>query len=137
MKLHRHAVPRLHRRAGLALIVMLIALGIVSAICLTLLKMSLAERQHVRRETLATQADWLAESGVDLAAELLQRDANSTGTTWNIPAEQLGGSHAAVVTVKIAPVENSPNRRQVTVVAEYPAKSPLPIRPQVVRFVDL
>lgn len=124
-------------RSGLALMVMLVALGIVSAICVNLLKISVTERHQARRETLAVQANWLAESGMELAVALLKQDAQRRGTTWKIPAEQLDGRHTAVVSVEVVPVENQPQRRQLTVTAEYPANSGQPIRPRLVRFVDL
>ena len=132
-----HREPHSRGRSGLALIVMLVALGIVSAICVNLLKMSVIERHQARREALAAQANWLAESGVELAAALLKKDENSQGTTWNIPAKQLDGQHAAVVSVAIATVENSPKRRQVIVTAKFPTKSVQSIQPRLVRFVDL
>ena len=125
------------RRQGMALMVMLVALGIVSTICVGLLKVSMTERHQARREANAAQARWLAESGVDLAAALLKRDEGTSETTWKVSAAQLGGPYSAIVTVTIARVEGAPRRRQVTVVAEYPATTLDPIRPRLVRFIDL
>jgi type II secretory pathway component PulK len=121
----------------MALMLMLVALGIVSTICVGLLKMALAERHQARREVVAAQARWLAESGIDIAAALLKRDEDASGMTWTVSAAQLRGSHSATVTVTIARIDGMPRRRQLTVVAEYPATNPQPIRRQIVRFIEL
>ena len=124
------------RRGGLALMVVLVALAIISAIGMSLLKSAISQHRQVARDVLVVQSRWLAESGIDRAAALLKTDEKAAGFQWSVPAEQLGGRHAAKVTIEIKPVENAPQRRQIVAATEYPAESPKRIRATVTRFVD-
>ena len=124
-------------RGGLALMVVLVALAIVSAIGMSLLKSAISQHRQAARDVLVVQARWLAESGIDRAAALLKADEKTAGFQWSVTAEQLGSRHAAKVTIEIKPVENAPQRRQIFAATEYPAESPKRIRTTVTRFVDL
>ncbi len=125
------------RRGGLALMVVLVALAIVSAIAMSLLKSAISQHRQAAREVLVAQARWLAESGIDRAAALLKSDHKTEGFQWSVTAEQLGSRDAAKVTIEIKSVENAPQRRQIIAATEYPAESPKRIRTTATRFVDL
>ena len=128
---------RATHRGGLALVVVLVALAIVSAISMSLLKSAISQHRQAARDVLVVQSRWLAESGIDRAASLLKADEKTDSFQWSVSAEQLGSRHAAKVTIEIKPVENAPRRRQIVAATEYPAESPKPIRTTVTRFVDL
>lgn len=133
----RDACATNRRRTGIALLVVLVALAIVSTIGMLLLRMSLMHHRQAQRETFVAQSRWLAESAFDQTGRRLKADANSEGFTWSIPAKELDGLHAANVVVEIRPVKDAPQRREVTVVADFPASSPQRLRTRRVRLVDL
>jgi Tfp pilus assembly protein PilV len=121
----------------LALLIVLIALGLASALGMSLLKLTMAQRQQAEQAGFHAQARWLAESAVNEAAARLKTDPKFAGRDWMVSAKELGGRHAANVSIEVKPVENSPQRRQVTVIADMPAESEQRARVRVVRFVDL
>lgn len=127
----------LRHRRGLALLIVLAAVGLASALGMSLLKLTMAQRQQAEQGQFHAQACWLAESAVNEAAVKLQGDPKFTGRDWSVSAKELGGRHSASVTIEVKPVENSPQRRQVTVIADMPAESEQRARVRVVRFVDL
>jgi Tfp pilus assembly protein PilV len=108
-------------RRGVALIYAMIALLLASVIGAALLKTALARRRQARHEQNRAQSAWFAESGVERAAALLARDANYKGETWGVTAAELGGKLDGQVVIEVAPVSSDPNRRQITVVADFPA----------------
>ncbi len=133
----RVRIRRVRERRGLALLIVLVALGLASALGLSLLKLTMAQRRQAEQEQFHAQARWLAESGVDKAAALLKADDRFTGLSWSVPAKELCGRHAASVSIEVQSVENAPQRRQVSVIADLPADTEQRARVRVVRFVDL
>jgi Tfp pilus assembly protein PilX len=125
------------RRSGIALLVVLVALGIVSSIAITLIRLAVMHHRQAQQETSLSQSRWLAESACDRTAAQLKADAKFNGATWSIPAQELDGRHSAQVTIQVKPIENAPQAREVTVVADYPTNSPRRIRTRVVRRFDL
>jgi hypothetical protein len=81
---------------------------------------SLRQQRQLRHREIELQTHRLAEAGVARARAQLAVNPEFSGETWNIPAEQLGGRHAALVTLD---TERPPNRNDaiVQVTAEYPA----------------
>jgi Tfp pilus assembly protein PilX len=126
-----------NRRSGVALLVVLVAIGIVSSIGMTLLRMSLMHHRQAQRSAFASQSRLLAESAFDQTGRRLKSDAKLAGFTWSVPAAELDGRHAAQVTIEVKPVENAPQRRVVTVIADYPAAASQRVRTRCVRLVDL
>ena len=107
-------------RAGVALIVVLVSLAIVSSIAMTLVRLSLLHHKQAAHETTAAQSRWLAEWGFDRAVRQLKSDEPLTHATWTVPAKELDGRHSASVTVEVQEVENAPKQRRVIVTADYP-----------------
>ncbi len=124
-------------RSGIALLVVLVALAIVSSIAITLLRLAMMHHHQAEHETSLAQSRWLAESAVDRTAVQLKADAKFSGSTWSIPAKELDGRHSAQVTIEVKPVENRPQARDVTVIADFPANVPQRTRARVVRRFDL
>ena len=133
----RVEIRKADERRGMALLIVLVALGLASALGLSLLKLTMAQRRQAEQEQFHAQARWLAESGVDKAAALLKADGKFSGLKLPVTAKELGGRHAASVSIEVKPVENAPQRRQVTVIADMPAEAEQRARVRVVRFVDL
>ncbi len=133
----RRAACSTTKRSGLALLVVLVALGIVSSIAITLLRLAVMHHRQAQHETSLAQSRWLAESALDRTTVQLKADAKFNGSTWSIPAKELDGRHTAQVTIQIKPIENSPQAREVTVVADYPSNTTQRTRTRVVRRFDL
>lgn len=125
------------RRSGLALLVVLVALAIVSTIGMTLLRMALMHHRQAQRGTSVAQSRWLAESAFDQTSRRLKADAKLEGFTWLVPATELDGRHAAKVVIEIRPVKDAPQRREAIVVADFPANAPQRSRTRFVRLIDL
>jgi Tfp pilus assembly protein PilV len=119
--IHLLTTKRVSNRRGVALIYAMIALLLASVIGAALLRTSLTQRQQARREQNRLQSDWLVESGVERAVATLVSDNKYEGETWNIDATELGGSRVGQVVIKVAAVKAEPNRRQITVTADFPA----------------
>lgn len=125
------------RRSGVALLVVLVAIAIVSSMAMTLLRMSLMHHRQAQRSAFAAQSRWLAESAFDQAGRRLKADGKLAGFDWSVPATELDGRHAGQVTIEVKAVENAPQRRVVTVIADYPANTQQRVRTRCVRWVDL
>ena len=134
---HRRDAGATSKRVGVALLIVLIALAIVSAIGMTLLRMSLLHHRQAQKETFVAQSRWLAESAFDQAVRRLKADVQSEGFSWSVPAKELDGHHAAKVVVKIRPVKEAPQRREVSVLAEFPMNSTQRSHTRFVRQIDL
>jgi Tfp pilus assembly protein PilV len=103
------------------LLAVLVCVVLVSLIALTLIKLTLAQRSQVQRELWRTQADWLAESGLERAAAKLANNVDYAGETWSVSAEQIGGGRGGEVHIKVSPMDGQPQQRRVRVQAIFPA----------------
>ena len=101
----------------------------IALICLMILVLILGSLSRIsflrRRQAMAaerqTQADWLAESGLERAWGKLNAADSYAGEAWRVSAEEIGGRDDAVVKISVAAVEGHPERREVHVEADYPS----------------
>jgi hypothetical protein len=109
-----------HGQRGVVLILILACLAI-AAVLLTI-GVKLAVTNHRLTQTLGwkVQARWLAESALQRAAAKLAADAEYTGETWKIPAQDLGGQYSGIVKIEIKPVPDQTKQRQLKVEAIFP-----------------
>jgi hypothetical protein len=102
----------------------LVAVVVVFTISLTLFglwaKSAIAHHRQVRGEQLRLQAVRLAEAGVQRAIGRRAADSDYSEETWTVPAEALGGAHAAEVRIRIEP-KGDGSAWDVAATAEYPA----------------
>jgi hypothetical protein len=115
--LHR-AKPR--ERHGSALVAAVVAFAVVSTVLFSVLKGTIDQQRQMRAHRLEVQSDWLAAAGVDRAIARLQQSANYNGEIWEVPADQLGDTAPARVTINVEPAAKS-SQRQISVQADYPA----------------
>ena len=106
-------------RRGAVLVVVLVCLAVAAAMFVVLVKLAATGRQSMQTQCWRMQAQWLAESGLERAAARLAADAKYTNETWTLAAEELGGD-AGVVRIRTEAVADQPNRRLVSVEADYP-----------------
>jgi Tfp pilus assembly protein PilX len=111
------------RRRGLASVVILIGLIIVGLVCAGLLKVALARRTEVGMEERRLQASWLAESALGRASARLADSDSYAGETWEVGPEELGGRGPGSVLIRVDSIPEHPDRRRVTVRADYPSDS--------------
>ena len=113
----------------------MIALLLVSAIAVSLVRLALAQQGQVRREQLRLQAEWLAESGLERGAANFRRNAEYRGEQWRIPAEDLDGRHTALVQIEVRPATDAEGSAMIQVIATYPEETEH--RAQVTRDISV
>jgi Tfp pilus assembly protein PilX len=111
------------RRPGGVLAMTLVCLLVVGLLGFLLLRSALHEVQRSRVREHQLQALWLVESGLDRGLARLAASAEYSGETWQIPAEDLSGEHAATVLIRVDRIEDLPDARQIAVEAIYPDES--------------
>jgi Tfp pilus assembly protein PilV len=119
---------------GMTVVAMLVCLIILTMVSGAILKVSVAHRELARAQEHRLQAEWLAESGAQRAIARLARDRDYTGETWTVSRHDLGLSPqptteaqggareepAARITIAVGRVPAAPNRRRVSIQADYP-----------------
>jgi Tfp pilus assembly protein PilX len=114
------ATPPGRNRAGTALIVAIVALVLVTSICFSLVRITLAATDQARRQQWRRQAMWLAESALAQAAERLHDDPAFSGEVWEIPLPGEAGEQQGRVEVDVSAASGSPQEMTITVTAEFP-----------------
>jgi Tfp pilus assembly protein PilX len=109
-----------HSRQGAVLVVVLVCAMVALVIFASIVKLAAAGRRMADERSWEVQAIWLAESGLERAAWRLTADADYTGETWTLSADQLAAADGAVVEIQVEPIPEQPNRRLVRVQADYP-----------------
>jgi len=122
---HRHPIVsargrRNARDAGVVLIVVIVCLVIAAAILASFATVSVIGRDSIRAEAWQLQAKWLAESAIERAAAQLAADRAYDGESWTVSAEELAAQEGGVVSICIQAFPDDPNRRLVSVQADYP-----------------
>jgi len=108
------------QRRGLALLMAIACVALLVLVFSTLMKLGFAGRGQVRSEERRLRAAWLAESGLERAWAKLSTDPEYRGESWELPAETLGGTDAAIVRIVVEP---RGDHLQVTSRADYPHQS--------------
>lgn len=114
-------------RDGSILIVAMVALGVVSALAIAVLRSSLLQSRQSRQELHRAQAECLLDAGLDRAVYELRRRPEYKGETWDLSGQQIVERHAGQVTIRVAS-DASSEMWTVDVMAEYPLGSPASVR---------
>lgn len=88
-------------RSGVALIMMMICLLLVTTMSAALVRMALLQREQLERSSWATQADWLALSARERAVAQRAADSAYAGETW-LPADSPEGAPIGRVEISIS-----------------------------------
>ncbi len=112
------------------LVTVLVCLVIVCGVATAALRVSILAVGQTRVDERASQAEWLAEAGLEWSRAKLKADTAWTGGTWQVPPAALGQPHGGEVVATIATEGSS---KWLRVVARYPAGegTPNPVRPGV------
>ena len=138
-------------RRGMTVVALLICLILVTLISAAILKVSMAQREFIRAQERRLQAEWLVESGMERCLAALAADRNYAGETWRVTAGDLGLSResqssradektdraAALVTITVGRLPESPLRRVIRVQADYPPDLPRRARHSKQTSIDL
>ena len=138
-------------RRGMTVVALLICLILVTLISAAILKVSMAQREFIRAQERRLQAEWLVESGMERCLAVLAADRNYAGETWRVTAGDLGLSResqssradektdraAALVTITVGRLPESPLRRVIRVQADYPPDLPRRARHSKQTSIDL
>lgn len=110
-----------HRsRRGLSTLLVILALIFVTGmIGVTLRQLNAVNRQR-RLVNYRAQASLLADSGIERAVSMAQRDPDYVAETWTITAGEMGSWHGAEVEIS---VDRSSLPPRIVVAAHYPAQS--------------
>jgi hypothetical protein len=108
------ARPRKVPRRGIALLWVLVIIVLTSAILSATMAKTLAGRRLIEQRQHELQADWLARSGLEIAAARLLTTAGAYQgeTTEPIPS--------SVVRIRVESLEDKPGAYHVTSEARYP-----------------
>lgn len=117
----RNRLPPNQHRAGAIAVIALIAILITISIGMSLVKTTLLERQETFKLQDQKQSEWLVEAGIERAVARLEASADYRGETWTLSAEELGGRDGGEVTIRIEDSAEENGRKQLTVIADYPA----------------
>jgi hypothetical protein len=123
-----HHRPNLSRRArkrrGFGLIPVIAVFAIAVTICAVWTKFSIRQQLDQRLSEDGAQAAWLADAAIRRGAALRTLDADFDGETWVVAAEHIGRPSAAVVTIRVEPVERTPRAVRISARARYPQNNP-------------
>ena len=108
------------RRRGAVLVMVIVCAMVTLVIFISIVKLAAAGRRMSDERSWQVQATWLAESALERAAWRLAADADYTGETWTLPAEEIGGAEAAAVEIRVETITEQPSRRLVRIQANYP-----------------
>ncbi|MHB8897273.1 MAG: hypothetical protein ACYC6Y_00850 [Thermoguttaceae bacterium] len=103
------------RPAGSIVVIVLVALLVATMLGASLIQAVLIHHRQVRILAGQQQASWLADAGVLRAVRHLSDSRDYTGETWQVPAEVLGPSRTAEVTIRVAQLDGRPDGREIQV----------------------
>ncbi len=108
------------QRRGVVLIVVIVTISISLTLFGLWARNIVNEHQRLAYQRFRLQAVRLAEAGVRRAIARRTADPQFEQETWTVPADQLGGKHAANVRVRAVP-RDAPSTVRYEATAEYPA----------------
>jgi len=107
------------QRRGTLLIAVLACLTLVILLAAAWMKGIALERQQVRAQQNAMQAEYLARSALGRAAARLALDADYAGEMWKVGAEALAGRGEAVVAIQVDADRDDPRARVIRATAQF------------------
>jgi Tfp pilus assembly protein PilX len=123
MKKHPATYSRLCRRAqrrGVVLIVVIVTTSISLVLFGIWARNMVKEHRRFANQQYRLQATRLAEAGIRRAMARKSAEPQFQEETWTVPAESLGGTHAANVQIRAMPSDNAATVRYEAT-AQFPA----------------
>lgn len=107
------------RRAGMAILLVLICLIVITAVVGSMLRYLAMNNRQIKQRMHSQQAFWLADSGVERAVFRLQQDPAFREEIWQPDIAAKAGR----VEIQVSTSPEMPSQWTVTVVATYPKDS--------------
>lgn len=121
--LHDLAGPR----RGIAALIALVCLSLVTVIGTLLLQAGLSEQRYFERLALQAQGEWLLEAGFSRASAQLAKAGHYSGETWILPGRSFGRTQNAFVKIDVRADSPDKTRRHVEVTATFADSNEPPI----------
>ena len=102
----------------------LMAILVASMLIAALLRTTAMSHRQLKRDEYRLQANLLADAGCDRALVLLKIKPDFSTEEWKVPAELLSPDRTATVRLSVTNDTTQPERRMVSVIAEYPTGHP-------------
>jgi hypothetical protein len=93
---------------------------LVTAICFSLVRITLSAAEQANRQQWRRQSLWLAESALAQAAVRLRNDGELADETWEIKLPDSHGEREGRIELEITDSADDPQERIVTATAEFP-----------------
>jgi Tfp pilus assembly protein PilX len=111
---------RVAQRRGTAIIIAIVALVLVSAICFSLVRITLSAVEQADRQQWRRQSLWLAESALAQAAEQFRSAADFSGDSWDVSLPDSSGELQGRIEWNVTPAGTNERERVITATAEFP-----------------
>jgi type II secretory pathway component PulK len=111
-------------RRGAFTVVVLVSLLVAGMLVASLLRMALLQDRQLGYEQFRLQVTWLVESGLERAVSRSSLEPDYAGETWRLEPEQLGGTAAATIVIRVEKEETNSRQRKFIVAAVYPDEGP-------------
>jgi len=113
-------------RRGSVLVAALVCLAIIVAMIGSMLVAALTASRQLRAERDLRQCELLLQAAADRASNLVAKERDYRGETWNVSADKIIGSGDGKVTIELS--SDAQDKAQLTIIAEYPVGSETSIR---------
>jgi hypothetical protein len=123
-RLGRPLLKRSVSRRGAFTVLVLVALLVAGMLVASLLRMALLQDRQLGYEQFRLQATWLAESGLERAFSRSSLEPDYAGETWRLEHDQLGGTAAATIVIRVEKEETNSRLRKIIITAVYPEEGP-------------
>jgi len=111
--------PLSHNRSGTALIVAVICLTLLSAITISLVRLSRISQHQAERDQWRLQSAWLAESAINRAASQLDTGNDIEREDWT-PTEIGPSAQTGRVAITVTSAPDDETRLTITATADFP-----------------
>lgn len=125
-----------HPRRATVLVICIVCLLLLSMTVGVLIRAAVLHRNQTRTMLPQVQAEWLAHSAAEVAADRLQTEPGWTGDTWTVPADELGGDTAAQITIQVTSDADVASQRSAQITVDYPPDVPQRVRVEHVVLID-
>jgi type II secretory pathway component PulK len=105
---------------GFILIAVLVCLAVTAMLIAVVTKSLFRENDQIRTDRFRLQAGWLAESALERSFVRLSVDGKYKGEVWKVPADELDGRHAGLVTIAVEEVASEQGKRRVRAEVRFP-----------------
>ncbi len=110
---------RRRSNAGFVLAFVLVCIAVTTVALTAMLSRTSLGIRHLRQRQTQLQGRLLTASAVELAMVRLRTDADYSGETWSLSADDIGNGFSGKATISVQPADG-PATRLITVVTVYP-----------------